>query len=122
MDSVRRLAFFALLLAACSSENAVAPALTPGADTGVKVADAKPDTATAPDSAALDAVVDETMADGSSDALADASDAGCPSCVGAPFPTWQLKDFQPKSARFGQTYGLEAFKGKVTVVALLTAS
>jgi hypothetical protein len=48
-------------------------------------------------------------------------DAGCMTCVGAPVPTWQLADFQPKSPGYGKTYGLEAFKGKVTVVALLAS-
>lgn len=51
----------------------------------------------------------------------DASDAGCMTCVGAEMPTWQLADYQPKSPGFGKTYGLEAFKGKVTVVALLAS-
>ena len=41
-------------------------------------------------------------------------------CPGAETPTWQLADFQPKSAKNGTTYGLEAFRGKVTVVALLS--
>lgn len=53
--------------------------------------------------------------------LADASDAGCMSCTGASMPTWQLVDVQPKSPGYGKTYGLEAFKGKVTVVALLAS-
>lgn len=37
---------------------------------------------------------------------------------GSARPTWQLLDFQPVSTRTGQTYGLEAFDGTVTVVAL----
>jgi hypothetical protein len=41
-------------------------------------------------------------------------------CVGAPMPTWKAEDFQPKSSGFKKIYGLEAFKGKVTVVALLS--
>jgi len=59
----------------------------------------------------------------SSDAARDGllADAGCTTCVGASMPTWQLADFQPKSAGYGKTYGLEAFKGKVTVVALLAS-
>jgi hypothetical protein len=63
-----------------------------------------------------------TLADTS--LLADASDAaGCISgktCIGDEMPTWQLEDFQPKSSRYRTTYGLEAFRGKVTVVALLS--
>ena len=41
-------------------------------------------------------------------------------CPGAETPSWQLADFQPKSAKNGTTYGLEAFRGKVTVVALFS--
>ncbi len=39
--------------------------------------------------------------------------------AGAPAPGWQLEDFQPKSAKLGQIYGLDAFQGSVTVAALL---
>ncbi|TNE48563.1 MAG: redoxin domain-containing protein [Deltaproteobacteria bacterium] len=42
-------------------------------------------------------------------------------CIGAPMPDWKLKDFQPQSCGFGQTYGLRAFRGKVTVLVLLAA-
>jgi hypothetical protein len=58
--------------------------------------------------------------------LADASDVMAPdcvtgkTCVGSDMPTWKLEDFQPKSTRYRTTYGLDAFKGKVTVVALLS--
>ena len=45
-----------------------------------------------------------------------------PLCVGAAWPAWTLEDFQPKSPRLGQSYGLDAFKGSVTVVALLEAT
>ena len=56
--------------------------------------------------------------------LADASDTApacdpTKTCVGAPSPAWVLEDFQPKSSGFKKTYGLSAFKPKVTVVALL---
>lgn len=34
-------------------------------------------------------------------------------------PVWKLVDFQPKSPRYQQTYGLESFKGKVTFVSTL---
>ncbi|MBK7398033.1 MAG: hypothetical protein IPJ34_17485 [Myxococcales bacterium] len=57
--------------------------------------------------------------------LADASDAPtcdpATTCIGAPMPTWELEDFQPKSPGFKTKYGLSAFKPKVTVVALLAA-
>lgn len=34
-------------------------------------------------------------------------------------PSWMREDVQPKSARYQQTYGLEAFRGKAVVVVLL---
>jgi|GEM_PF-4397595 hypothetical protein len=45
--------------------------------------------------------------------------ATCTTCAGANAPTWALEDFQPKSDKFETTYGLEAYRGKVLVVALL---
>ena len=38
---------------------------------------------------------------------------------GAPCPDWELTDFQPKSSKFNETYGLNHFRGRVTFVALL---
>ena len=38
---------------------------------------------------------------------------------GSPWPEWELTDFQPKSLRFNETYGLNHFRGRVTLVALL---
>ncbi|MDB4962392.1 MAG: hypothetical protein JWP01_2391 [Myxococcales bacterium] len=34
-------------------------------------------------------------------------------------PLWMLEDIQPASPRVGQTYGLDAFTGKIIVVSLL---
>jgi hypothetical protein len=42
-----------------------------------------------------------------------------PKQSGAPWPDWELADFQPKSPRYQQTYGLKHFHGQVTLVALL---
>jgi len=42
-----------------------------------------------------------------------------PKKPGSPWPEWKLTDFQPKSPRFNETYGLEHFRGRVTFVALL---
>jgi len=42
-----------------------------------------------------------------------------PKELGSPWPEWKLTDFQPKSPRFKETYGLEHFRGRVTFVALL---
>ncbi|HJN90088.1 MAG TPA: hypothetical protein QGG93_07115 [Verrucomicrobiota bacterium] len=42
-----------------------------------------------------------------------------PKQPGAPWPDWELTDFQPKSPRYQQTYGLKHFHGRVTLVALL---
>lgn len=43
------------------------------------------------------------------------------SCVGEPPPAWALLDFQPQSCGFGATYGLQAFTGHLTVVALFAS-
>lgn len=44
-----------------------------------------------------------------------------PTCPGNPAPMWSLEDIQPQSDRFGESYGLEAFEGKVVFVAMLAA-
>ncbi|MEY3013753.1 MAG: Redoxin [Pseudomonadota bacterium] len=36
------------------------------------------------------------------------------------FPQWELEDINPGSPRYGQTYGLDTFKGKKIVVALVS--
>lgn len=57
-------------------------------------------------------------------ALAPALLAGCgddgpkPNEPGASAPQWSLVDFQPKSESFGQSYGLDRFRGRVLLVAL----
>jgi len=66
------------------------------------------DTSLMPDT--LDVAGGESDVDASGD---------CPTCEGAPFPSWTLLDFQPASDKFGESYGLEAFKGRVVVLALL---
>lgn len=38
---------------------------------------------------------------------------------GALWPDWELVDFQPKSPKYNQKYGLDHFKGRITMVALL---
>ena len=47
----------------------------------------------------------------------DAADAGPP--TGEPAPKWALTDFQPQSCGFEATYGLDVFRGKVTLIAVL---
>ena len=42
-------------------------------------------------------------------------------CLGAPPPEWALLDFQPQSCGSGATYGLQAFHGHVTVMALFAS-
>lgn len=42
-------------------------------------------------------------------------------CVGDMPPVWTLSDFQPQSCGHRATYGLDVFKGKVTVMVLLAA-
>ena len=44
-----------------------------------------------------------------------------PSEIGSARPIYQLEDFQPLSCGYGATYGLDNFKGKVTVAVLLAA-
>jgi thiol-disulfide isomerase/thioredoxin len=41
-----------------------------------------------------------------------------PTDEGAPAPGWELLDFQPKSPRYREVYGLEAFRGSVLLLAL----
>ena len=40
-------------------------------------------------------------------------------CPGTQAPTWSIEDFQPESPWFKESYGLEKFQGKVTVMILL---
>ena len=42
-------------------------------------------------------------------------------CPGASMPEFSLMDFQPGSERLGEAYGLQQFKGEVTLVALLAS-
>lgn len=42
-----------------------------------------------------------------------------PRKIGSPWPSWELLDFQPKSLKHNQIYGLDQFRGRVTLVALL---
>jgi len=47
-----------------------------------------------------------------------ANPSGPSNAVAFALPKWTREDVQPKSARFGQTYGLEEFRGKTIVVTL----
>jgi len=47
-------------------------------------------------------------------------DAGPP--LGEAPPKWALRDFQPQSCGSGATYGLEVFRGEVTLLAILAGS
>ena len=40
---------------------------------------------------------------------------------GAPAPSFALEDFQPQSARFGESYGIEEFEGSVLLMPLFAA-
>lgn len=111
----------------CSGDGAPAQPPGPAVFTDATTDTARPDTAT---DSALDAPVDlgpdvdddaDVLVADASDAVADALDCvEGKTCVGAPMPTWKLQDFQPKSPKYLNTYGLEGFKPKVTVVALLS--
>lgn len=41
--------------------------------------------------------------------------------IGAPPPSWALRDFQPQSCGYGAVYGQSTFVGHVTLVALFSA-
>ena len=45
----------------------------------------------------------------------------CMNCIDAPPPIWRLADFQDDSCGTGQTYGLNSFSGRATLVALFNA-
>jgi hypothetical protein len=45
-----------------------------------------------------------------------------PNCVGAQWPEYILEDFQPASARLGESYGRDGFEGHVTFLSLLSAT
>lgn len=53
------------------------------------------------------------------DGAGASADASPDSRVAVALPTWQLEDVQPLSPRMGQTYGVDAFTGRVIVVSLL---
>jgi hypothetical protein len=110
----------ALIALGCGSETrsqTPPPATFSDATVEVAVKDTGADT-NKPDTALLaDAETDGLLAD-ASDVMTDAVTS--PTTVGAEMPAWKLEDFQPKSTGFKKIYGLEAFKGKVTVVALLS--
>ena len=46
----------------------------------------------------------------------------CVLCPGTAAPTWELYDFQPQSCGYGEIYGLDRFRGTVTVVVLWSAT
>ena len=48
-------------------------------------------------------------------------DGTCMTCENAPRPTWRLYDFQDDSCGFEDTYGLDSFDGRATLVALFNA-
>lgn len=89
-----------------------------GDDTGL--ADAGPDTADIGTDTVADVALD-VPADGSGDAAPPCDPDTDPTCPGAAMPAYVLEDVQPQSDRFGETYGLDAFRGEVTVVAILAS-
>jgi hypothetical protein len=83
-------------------------------------ADAEPAVDVTEDAAVLDVTSDLPNED-----LAQADVPGCdpdsdPTCAGALAPSWQLENVAQATVGFGETYGLEAYAGTVTVLALLT--
>ena len=110
----------ASLLALAALASACAPRSETQAETGAVLPGGAADTsAGSGDSGATGPGADAQGSDaGARDARPPCTE---PTCVGAPIPTWALTDFNPKSPRTGETYGLDAFEGRVRVVALLAA-
>jgi hypothetical protein len=54
------------------------------------------------------------------------SSVGCntsqANCSGAAAPNWELQDLQPKSSKYLTSYGLDVFRGDITLVALFSAT
>jgi hypothetical protein len=111
---LRSILFTCVLAAGCGSSEKTESVPPPAT-----FSDATTDTGSKKDSGSL---ADTTLlADASDVMMGEAPDCVTgKTCVGSEMPTWKLEDFQPKSSGFKKTYGLEAFKGKVTVVALLS--
>jgi hypothetical protein len=49
------------------------------------------------------------------------STAGCATCVGELPPAWSLRDVQPQSCGTDETYSINAFRGRPTLLATLSA-
>lgn len=54
--------------------------------------------------------------------MAGAEQPATPTAPGSSWPHFELTDFQPNSCLFGETYSLESFKGRVTLLALMRSS
>ncbi len=91
-----------------------------GSGDGGGLIDAGPDTADVGTDAIADVALD-VPADGSGDVAPPCDPSTDPTCPGAAMPAYVLEDVQPESARFGETYGLDVFRGDVTVVAILAS-
>ena len=122
----------AALIAACSPDHSPAPRFgSPATDGGVSRPSGDASFAcvgVTPPAAAWQDVPGPLRVDagsevpGSPPAPGDAGDAEVPvdpRIVGAPMPTYSLRDRQPLSCGFGAAYGLPIYRGKVTFVALL---
>ncbi|MCA9697738.1 MAG: redoxin domain-containing protein [Myxococcales bacterium] len=53
---------------------------------------------------------------------ADYSQPATPKAPGSTWAYFELVDFQPQSCNFGQSYSLETFKGRVTLVSLMRST
>lgn len=118
---MRWLPVVVLVLTSCSSETRSLPAPATFDSAVVDVGGSKD--ASVPDARLPDVGDDVLLADASDVMFDGDSMSDCvvgKTCVGSEMPTWKLEDFQPKSTGFKKIYGLEGFKGKVTVVALLS--
>ena len=66
-----------------------------------------------------DTVEGKLIAKGKTNLATAACTAGPMTCPGATWPSFKAPDFQPQSPLNGSEHGLEAFKGRIIIVAML---
>ncbi len=69
----------------------------------------------------VDPVTSKLITTGQGHLASAACTRGPPTCPGATWPTFAAPDFQPASALHGESHGLEVFKGRLIIVAMLAA-
>lgn len=66
-----------------------------------------------------DTIENKLIARGKANLATAACTAGPRTCPGATWPSFKAPDFQPQSPLNGTEHGLEAFKGRIIIVAML---